>query len=80
MTYLGNKSIKNLTAEDIGKFIFYVPFEGCSTSLIEKGRIKSFNNDKETAFVVYKCVEDWDNYLDYTASCTNYNNLFLKKQ
>lgn len=32
----------------------------------QKGIIKSLSDDGTSAFVVYNCAEDWENYKDYT--------------
>ncbi len=54
--------IKKLTEEDIGKWVEYWPNQ-------ETGRIKSWNT--RFIFVVYKCDNDWDNFLNYTAASTH---------
>lgn len=37
----------------------------------EPGIIKTLNDDGKTAFVVYHCNNDWDNYKQYTGILTN---------
>lgn len=41
----------------------------------ENGVVKGLSNDKNYAFVVFKCGDDWENYQDYTASRTNIKRL-----
>lgn len=36
----------------------------------EKGIVKSLCEDKDYAFVVYHCGDDWDNYFNYTGART----------
>jgi len=52
--------IKDITDDDIGKWVLYQD-RGSS----EKGRIKSYNH--KYVFVVFSCAEDWENFTDYTA-------------
>ena len=40
---------------------------------LENGIIKSISG--EYAFVVYKCGEDWDNYMNYTGARTKLSDL-----
>jgi|SRR6185503_17824480 len=39
------------------------------------GIVKSFNDDKTIAFVVYHCGNDWKNYRDYTGAATNIDEI-----
>lgn len=41
----------------------------------EEGIIKSISNEDKKAFVVYKCGNDWDNYMNYTGNITEVLNL-----
>lgn len=43
----------------------------------ERGIVKKVKEDSRQAFVVYKCGEDWDNYREYTAALTNFEDLSL---
>ncbi len=45
----------------------------------DKGKIKSFNNETQTAFVIYKCNGNWDlnHWKDYTAEGTRYCDLIF---
>ena len=70
-------SVQKLTDNNIGQFIYYIPFDGCDPNQWQRGKIKSFDNDKQRAFVVYNCDNDWKNYLDYTAAGTRYEDLYL---
>lgn len=70
------KKITVLTEQDIGKWVVYKPeLEN------EIGKIKSFNNERQIAFVVYKANNNWDgdHWKDYTASSTSYNDLAFTK-
>ena len=73
-------SIKALKDENVGQFIYYIPFEGCDPNEWQKGIIKCFDNYQQRAFVVYNCDNDWHNYLDYTAASTRYEDLYLPKK
>lgn len=64
---------QKLTIKDIGKWVIYKPeLEN------ERGRIKSFNNKRQIAWVVYKCDGDWANYGDYTAAATKFEDLTIQ--
>lgn len=41
----------------------------------ENGKIKEIDYGQQTAFVVYHCNDDWDNYRDYTGALTNLSQL-----
>ena len=43
----------------------------------QNGRIKEIDYGQETAFVVYHCNDDWDNYRNYTGQLTNLSDLKL---
>lgn len=70
-----NKEIKEitlLTEQDIGKWVVYKPqLEN------ERGKLKSFNNERQIAWVVYKANNNWDgdHWKDYTAQSTKYEDL-----
>jgi len=66
--------VKQLTKEDEGRWVIY-------TGTGEKGRIKSFSNERRIAWVVYKCNKNWDadHWKDYTAESTNYSDLVFFK-
>lgn len=64
--------MKQLTEKDIGRWVIYkLELEN------ERGRIKSFNNERQVAWVVYKTNNNWDgdHWKDYTAACTRYEDL-----
>jgi len=65
--------MKILTQNDIGKWFTYIQFDNSE----EKGKLKSFNNEYKTAFIVYKCNNNWDldHWKDYTAEGTNYKDI-----
>ena len=66
------KEIK-LKEEDIGRWVTYKD----GTGQEERGKVKSFNNERQIAWVVYKCNNNWDgeHWKDYTAASTNYSDL-----
>ena len=66
---------KELTEKDIGRWVVYTDGAGDE----ERGRIKSFNNERQVAWVVYKANNNWDgeHWKDYTAASTNYSDLNL---
>lgn len=66
--------IAQLTDRDKGRWVEYRGYAGER----EKGRIKSWNH--EFVFVVYKCGENWDDYLNYTAAATKPEQLFFTDQ
>ena len=41
----------------------------------ENGIVKSFNDSKTAAWVVYHCGGEWDKYRDYTGQHTNIEDL-----
>ena len=41
----------------------------------ENGVVKSFHPDGSSAFVVYHCNMDWENYNSYTAALTQTKDL-----
>jgi len=62
--------IKDLKESDRGRWITYTdPHEG----EIERGKIKSWN--EVNVFVVYKCNQDWDKFMDYTGQATDPRDL-----
>ena len=65
--------MKKLTTEDIGRWVIYTD----GTGEQERGKIKSFNNERQIAWVVYKANNNWDgeHWKDYTAASTNYEDL-----
>ena len=61
--------IKIISPQDIGKWVTYKNGD--------RGKIKQFDNERQVAWVVYKCNGNWDldHWKDYTAECTNYEDL-----
>ena len=42
----------------------------------ESWRLKSYNNDTKTAFIVFKCDNNWNNnWLNYTAQWCSYDRI-----
>ena len=66
--------ISKLTEEDIGKWVEY---HG-SAGEIEKGKIKSWND--MYVFVVYKCDNNWLNFMNYTGCATEPDDLFFLRR
>jgi len=66
-------AIKKLENSDVGARVIYSSFDK-----EEEGVIKNFNNGRKVAWVVFHCNNEWENYRDYTAQCTNYSDLRLK--
>lgn len=66
--------IEKLTDADIGSWVTYS--DGFKK---ETGKIKSFDNERQVAWVVYHANENWDgdHWKDYTAACTNYSDLTI---
>lgn len=66
--------IKELTNEHIGKWFTYIQ-KGSGKE--ERGKLKSFDNERKTAWIVYHANENWDadHWKDYTAAATNYSDI-----
>jgi len=62
-------NIKELTKEDIGRWIVYN--DGLDN--LEYGKLKSWNDN--TIFVVFKCNDEWDNFQNYTGQSCSPKNL-----
>jgi hypothetical protein len=74
--------IKSLTESDIGKTIWYIPSHAkTDLSQWEMGRIKSFDNERQLAWVVYSHGNNSkiDHYQEYTAAATSYQELSFNK-
>ena len=65
------KIINKMFDSDIWRYVYYIDV----IKWIEKWRIKRFDNEKQIAYVVFKCNNDWGTYKDYTAEACDYNNL-----
>ena len=62
----------------VGDKVHYIPFEGCSDSIIENGRVKEIPDHSINAIrVVYNCGGNWDKFMDYTSQLTPIDKLFL---
>ena len=55
-----------------GDKVHYVGLSGD----LQNGMIKEICKDGLHAFVVYKCGDEWDNFMDYTGARTYIKNLF----
>jgi hypothetical protein len=62
-------NIKDLTKDDIGRWVIYNPGFGKP----EFGKIKSWND--KFIFVVYKCDDNWHRFEDYTGCATEPKDL-----
>lgn len=75
--------ITELTDADVGRWIYYVPNHARDDmTQWERGKIKSFNNENQHAFVVYNANDNWDgdHWKDYTAASTRYDDLTWEKK
>lgn len=63
----------NFTEEDIGTWVTYVD----GTGEEEKGKLKYFNNETRTAWIVFKANGNWDgdHWKDYTAEGVFYSDI-----
>lgn len=74
--------IKNLTEDDIGKWVTYtwdiknhiIGLLNGNKPVVEVGKIKWWND--ECIFVVFKCNNEWDNFKNYTGQACDSRNLF----
>ena len=64
----------NLEESNIGNTVVYAK----GKSWEETGLVKSFNNESKTAFVVFQCSDDWENFKNYTGQSTRFADLDLK--
>lgn len=55
----------------IGMRVHYTTGHGTK----ENGIVKSINEGRTIAFVVYNCNNEWDRYYDYTGAATNIEDL-----
>ncbi len=64
---------KKLKESDIGGWLTYIRFDGTG----ERGKLKSFNNETQTAWIVYKCDNNWNDnrWKNYTAASTKYDDI-----
>jgi len=66
-----------LLDNDIGKWVVYKPDREN-----ERGKIKSYNNETQIAWVVYKCNNNWDSdrWKNYTGQSTKYEDLIIENE
>ena len=66
------KAVMALIDSDIGKWVTYN--NGFKQ---EMGKIKSFDNRRQVAWVAYNCRGRWESgrWKNYTAACTSYSDL-----
>jgi len=67
--FTGNLTIDNDL--EVGEYVHYMKkdFEP------QKGRVKSKSVNFYDVFIVYDCIDDWDNYEDYTGCLTDIKDL-----
>lgn len=73
-----NDRVTELTADDTGQWFTYIPSHAQDDkSEWESGKLKSFNNDNNHAFIVYNANDNWDgdHWKDYTAASTRYEDI-----
>lgn len=64
--------IAELNKKSIGRYVLYSSKGG---DKIEVGRIKSWND--KFVFVVYKCNEEWERFMDFTGAPTKPEDLLF---
>lgn len=65
------QEIKELKQTDMYDWFSYKdPFNWWET-----GRLKAYNNDTQTAYIVFKCDDDRENRLNYTAEWCKYSDI-----
>lgn len=67
--------INEFSESDIWKWVTYIDVFKWN----ETWKLKSFDNEKQIAYIVFKCNNNWDgeDWKDYTAQSCNYSNLSL---
>ena len=70
-----------MSKDDIkeGQKVYYTSPHGST----ENGIVKSVNDSKTIAWVVYHCDNNWDDYRNYTGAATNTEDLtegWIEKQ
>lgn len=63
--------MKNVKSLSQGDMVHYTSPHGTK----ENGIVKSINESKTVAFVVYKCNNDWEEYKKYTGATTYIKDL-----
>lgn len=66
--------VKLLNQTDVGRVCVYAPGKDWS----ETGRLKSFNNENQIAWIVFKCGDDWDNFMNYTGQSVKYEDFIFE--
>lgn len=64
------QTINMMSDSDIWRMVTYVSIWSC-----QEWKIKSYDNARQVAYVVYNCGNNWLMYNQYTAECTNYIDL-----
>ena len=71
--------ITNLKDTDIWKNITYwcklIRWVKWNLYKYETWKLKSFNNETQTAWIVFKCNDDWSNFQNYTGESCSYSDL-----
>jgi len=55
-----------------GDYVHYKSRHGA----VENGRIKSMSPSGETAWVVFHCNNEWDEYMDYTGQAADMEDIY----
>jgi hypothetical protein len=68
-----------ITHINVGDYVWYIPFNNCSNSDWELGKVKDISMIGEgNVRVVYHCDGEWDNWMNYTSALTNMTQLRIK--
>lgn len=76
-------AINLLDDKAIGRTVYYIPNHAKNDqSQWERGRIKSYDNERRVAWVVYDNGNDAkvEHYDRYTATCTDYDQLKFERK
>jgi len=65
-------SINEFEPTDIGKFVYHIG------RTKEKGKVKSYDNQRKVAWIVFLCNDNWENFNDYTANMCEYRDIVRK--
>lgn len=70
--------ITQLQQEDIGQWFTYVPSHAPEDRAEwESGKLKGYNNESRTAWIVYNANGNWDgdHWKDYTGASTSFDDI-----
>lgn len=66
------EQITNLKESDVGTVFIYIDR---TSQEAEPWMLKSYNNDTETAFIVFKCNNEWNRFEEFTWQSCKYNSI-----